>query len=233
MCLSIGADALCCAGSSICSLACCCCKACFGTTFKEQVKLTYIMLNTVVMIMTVIALYYLQELYSSYVKLFGCPIQSGGSDKCLGVSGVYRMSFTLCCMYFVLMFCMLFRGRFAKEANEGFWALKLMMIGGVFYGSLYIPNEFFEGYVTLCILMSGVYMVFQIVMFVDIFYMWAENWVKQYDEGMAGMAGALIAATSIMYAGTLILVIYNFIWFDSSFWINLGTVMWMVILLLV
>lgn len=126
MCLSLATDALCCAGSTFCSLACCCCKSLFGTTFKEQVKLTYVLLIYFVMIFTVIGLYYLQEFYSLYVKFIGCPVESGGSDLCLGVSGVYRMSFVLCVHFFAIMFCMLFRGAVAKDVNEGFWALKIL-----------------------------------------------------------------------------------------------------------
>lgn len=62
------------------------------------------------MIFTVLALYYISEMYSQYVRYIGCPIESGGSDLCLGVSGVYRMSFILSTLYFLLMFIMLFRG---------------------------------------------------------------------------------------------------------------------------
>lgn len=101
------------------------------------------------------------------------------------------MSFSLACIYFVLMFCMLFRGRFAKEINEGLWIIKIgyyfyfkyffSLIVGIFYTSLYIPNSFFETYVEICIVFSSFYLLFQIVMFIDIFYMWAENWVAQYE----------------------------------------------------
>lgn len=47
-----------------------------------------------------------------------------------------------------------------------------------FYGSLYIPNSFFEYYVDLSSIISGGYMLFQIIIYIDIFYKWAENWVK-------------------------------------------------------
>lgn len=70
------------------------------------------------------------------------------------------MSFILCLMYFILMFCMIFRGQFAKEVNEGIWGIKVLFIAGGFYGSLYIPNTFFEYYVDFSAIVSGVYMVF-------------------------------------------------------------------------
>ncbi|KAM3136549.1 hypothetical protein pb186bvf_011352 [Paramecium bursaria] len=216
MCLSIATDAICCAGSSFCSIACCCCQNMFGTSFKEQIKIAYIFMNTIVMGITVLVLYYIQSSYSNYVKYIGCPIQTGGSDYCLGVSGVYRMSFSLACIYFVLMFCMLFRGRFAKEINEGLWIIKIGLIIGIFYTSLYIPNSFFETYVEICIVFSSLYLLFQIVMFIDIFYMWAENWVAQYQQGIEGMGLAMVIASISTFAGAFTLIVYNYIWFSSN-----------------
>lgn len=55
---------------------------------------------------------------------------------------------------------MIFRGQFAKEVNEGIWGIKVLFIAGGFYGSLYIPNTFFEYYVDFSAIVSGVYMVF-------------------------------------------------------------------------
>jgi serine incorporator 1/3 len=65
------------------------------------------------------------------------------------------MSFVLATMYLGLLITMLIRGEMAKAANEGFWALKFVYIGGFFFGSLYIPNSFFEWYVDFARIISG------------------------------------------------------------------------------
>ena len=70
MCFTIAADAICCAGATICQCACCCCKNFLGTTFKEQIKMAYIFLNVIAMFFTVMVLYWLNEFAGSYIS---CP----------------------------------------------------------------------------------------------------------------------------------------------------------------
>lgn len=72
MCFSVAADALCCAGSILFQFVCCCSKQCLGTTFKEQVKLAYIILNIVLMLFTVVCLYWIQDIFSKYTSFFDC-----------------------------------------------------------------------------------------------------------------------------------------------------------------
>lgn len=66
-------------------------------------------------------------------------------------------------------------------------------------------------------------MFFQIVIYIDIFYRWAENWVRQYDEGIECMGTALIVAAVVLFSGTCTLVVYNLIWFDNYF-VNILTI---------
>lgn len=78
-----------------------------------------------------------------------------GNDYCLGVSAVYRMSFVLMTMYAILIVFMMVRGEVAKIANQDFWSLKIVYLAGFFFGSLYIPNSFFLGYISFARVISG------------------------------------------------------------------------------
>ena len=53
-------------------------------------------------------------------------------------------------------------------------------------------------------------------MFIDIFYMWAENWVAQYEQGIEGMGLAMIIASISTFAGAFTLIVYNYIWFSTN-----------------
>lgn len=63
---------------------------------------------------------------------------------------------------------MLTRGIIAKSVNDGLWLLKFMYLNNSnfsfiaigFYISLYIPNTFFEKYVNISIITSGLYLLF-------------------------------------------------------------------------
>lgn len=46
------------------------------------------------------------------------------------------------------------------------------LIGVGFIGSLFIPNSFLSGYADFALVISGLYMLFQIIMLVDVFYLW-------------------------------------------------------------
>ncbi|CAD8165057.1 unnamed protein product [Paramecium octaurelia] len=219
MCLTVACEAVCCAGTQICNLACCCCKYFAETTLKEQIKLAYILLNYLIMAFTVIALYYIQDFYINYLQYFGCP--EGISNLCLGISGIYRMSFVLTIFYIIILLFMCQKGWLAKMINDGLWLLKLIFIAVFFYGTLYMPNRFFEVFVDISIVASGIYQLFQIIIYIDIFYLWAEKWARMYDDGIEGMGSALVAAASLTFTLALILNIYNFIWFDHNYIINL------------
>lgn len=72
MCLTLASEAVCCAGAACCSATCCCCKVCCKTTFKEQIKLAYIMLNVVVMLVVLCIFYFLQNLFGGYMDRLDC-----------------------------------------------------------------------------------------------------------------------------------------------------------------
>lgn len=71
------------------------------------------------------------------------------------------------------------------------------------------------------------------LIFIDIFYLWAEKWARMYDDGVEGMGSALVAAASITYTIAIILNIYNFIWFDHHYLIILINVAVIIILTIV
>ncbi|CAD8063663.1 unnamed protein product [Paramecium sonneborni] len=225
MCLTAVADILCCTGMACCKTLCCCCKSCCGSTFKEQIKLAYILLNYVTIFVTMIFCYFLQGLFDNYLKFIECPVDQ--NSQCLGVSSIYRICFVMMWMYIFLMIFMLIRGEIAKIANEGLWPIKFLFIALFFFGSLFISNEFFQGYVYFSIVISGLFMVFQIIMLIDVFYLWGQCWIKIYDDGGEYMKYILIITTIVLYGGALTLNVFNFMWFSgcgANIFMNIFTI---------
>lgn len=128
---------------------------------------------------------------------------------------VYRMSFTLAVMHSVILLCLFCRNEFSKVMNESCGAFKALLIIGVFIGSLFIPNQFFEGFTVVTKIVSVIFLLFQMVMVIDLCYLWNESWVKKYDEGDTQYAYLLIFFTLVLYIGILVSTILMYIWFKG------------------
>lgn len=145
MCLALASNALCCAGSTVCDCCCLCCTSICGATLKQLVKLTYIIIQALSMVFTIVFLYYASDALQPFSDFIHCPNESSGQLVCLGVSSVYRMSLALAVVHFVLLLICLTRSEFAKGVNEGFWLLKVLAIFGLWIAFLFVSNSFFEG----------------------------------------------------------------------------------------
>ncbi|KAM3131050.1 hypothetical protein pb186bvf_016862 [Paramecium bursaria] len=213
MCITLICEAFCCAGMVCCKCACCCCKSCVDSTIKEKVKLTYIIMNVVMFWITVILFNYVQSIFDKFWFIIKCP---ANNNKCFGVSSIYRVSFTLGCFYILMILLMICKNKVSKAINEGLWLLKIILIVAGFIGSLYIKNLFFQNYANFALIISGLYMLFQIIMLIDVFYLWGQKWIRIYEEShkLNGcMACLLICTTAMLYGIAFTLNLYNFIWF--------------------
>ena len=82
--------------------------------------------------------------------------------NCLGVSAVYRLSFSLLCLYFVLVLVMLCRNRCSKVTNEGLFFIKYLLVVGAFIGFLWVTNDMFLGYGQACKYIGLIFLVLQV-----------------------------------------------------------------------
>lgn len=89
-----------------------------------------------------------------------CTKESGGGITCLGVSAVYRFSLALAIFHALLLFFCSMRNKFAKELNEKAWVCKTLGVIGLFFGLLYVPNSFFEGYAKFARYVGGFFLLF-------------------------------------------------------------------------
>ena len=144
--------------------------------------------------------------------MFGisCP-----NNACIGVSVVYRMSFTLSIIHLLILLSLLCRNDFSRTMNEGCGACKLLLLIGVFFGALFIPNGFFDTFSTVAKLSSIFFLLFQMVMIIDLCYLWNESWIKKYDEDQTQYAYLLILFTAVLSIGTMGFTICMYIWFKG------------------
>ena len=199
-------------GGLLCSSVCECCKLAVGS-FKQQVRFSYIL-----QLIICVAIIFLIAWITPFLQLFEvfgieCPKDQGLS--CLGVSIIYRMSFALVVCHALIFLALLCKNDFSRIINEQCWASKVLLLIGSFVGSMFIENSFFTAYSTLAKAFSIVFLLFQIVMIIDICYLWNERWVGNYDQGQNCYAYLLICLTVVLYVGTIVFNVMLYKWFSG------------------
>jgi hypothetical protein len=58
-------------------------------------------------------------------------------------------------------------------------------------------------------------------MLIDIFYLFGQFLVRKYEQGNENFKYVLFGVAILLYAATIILSIFNFIWFDEGNTLNL------------
>eukprot|EP00827_Trimyema_finlayi_P007202 TRINITY_DN985_c0_g1_i3.p1 TRINITY_DN985_c0_g1~~TRINITY_DN985_c0_g1_i3.p1 ORF type:complete len:383 (+),score=44.03 TRINITY_DN985_c0_g1_i3:66-1214(+) len=148
--------------------------------------------------------------FQSWIK---CPDTTNGALSCLGISACYRMSFALAALFVIIFLAQLFRNDLSKMFNEGMWIIKFAVVLGIFIAVMYLSNDFFEKYVIAAKVIGAIFMIAQAIMLVDLFWIWSENLIHQFDTGNSIYKYILLLMTLILYAGTITLIVFNFIWF--------------------
>lgn len=155
--------------------------------------------------------------WSNFIQ---CPQESGGDLLCLGISAVYRISFALSSHYIVLLMVCFLRDECARFINENCWFLKITFIISTFIGLMFVDNSYFVVYVEIAKYCGGVFLIFQVVMLIDVFYLIGERMAKLYDRGYNYMGWVLIFTAIILYS---LIIYFNykiFVWFPCQNWTN-------------
>jgi len=87
------------------------------------------------------------------------------------------------------------------------------MVMGIFFALLYVDNSFFVTYSTFAAYVGGLFLLFQIIMIIDLFYIWGEKWVKIYDEGNTCWGVVMIIFSVGLYVATGYLTFKNWTYF--------------------
>ncbi|KRX10953.1 hypothetical protein PPERSA_12077 [Pseudocohnilembus persalinus] len=221
--------------------ACCCCEACcndcckllkfkLNISIRQQMRMAYISLSFCAIIFAVFLKYIAPSSLGFWTVFIHCPEQSGGGLLCLGVSAVYRMSAALALTYLVLLVACLMRDDCARFLNESFWCLKIFLVLGLFFGFMFVNNSIFQVYAEISQYASVAFLLFQIVMLIDIFYLIGEKMKYLYDEGYNIMGPVLIGTALILYSLTFLFVYYNFQWFPCNQTINIVNLFLIIVL---
>eukprot|EP00826_Nyctotherus_ovalis_P044250 TRINITY_DN4769_c0_g1_i1.p1 TRINITY_DN4769_c0_g1~~TRINITY_DN4769_c0_g1_i1.p1 ORF type:complete len:438 (+),score=96.10 TRINITY_DN4769_c0_g1_i1:107-1420(+) len=212
--LSIG----CCIGTACCNALCCLCSKC-GTPRRVFARLGYIILSLVLVLFSLLMLFYGDYVFSVFNRFIRCP-DGVTKDACLQISAVYRMSFTLAIFHFLLFLICLCKGPLPTAIHEGAWPIKILFVVGLYFGSFFIRNSVFEIYGYIAMVLSGLFLIYEMILLIDIAYTWNSHWVGGYDSGRSSKCWMvlLIIFTVVFYGLGLTVCILMYIYYSSKWW---------------
>jgi hypothetical protein len=90
----------------------------------------------------------------------------------------------------------------------------------VFFSLMYIDNSYIQFYSESAKWLGGCFLIFQLIMMIDIFYKCGEILVAYYDDGYENMKYVLILLSALLYFSTIYFNIQNFNLFPCSSFVN-------------
>jgi len=92
------------------------------------------------------------------------------TESCRGYWAVYRVSFTVAAFFLLMMLLTARRSTACASAHRGLWAPKACFVLGLFVGMLFAPNDFFAYYAWVARFVAPLFLLYQIVCFLDFGY---------------------------------------------------------------
>eukprot|EP00672_Neobodo_designis_P019453 CAMPEP_0174840324 /NCGR_PEP_ID=MMETSP1114-20130205/8616_1 /TAXON_ID=312471 /ORGANISM="Neobodo designis, Strain CCAP 1951/1" /LENGTH=450 /DNA_ID=CAMNT_0016074469 /DNA_START=37 /DNA_END=1389 /DNA_ORIENTATION=+ len=142
------------------------------------------------------------------------------SHICYGDTFVYRVSFSLF-VFFLLLFisvsdltcCVEDRAR--AQMQSGLFCWKSAMLVLINFVALWIPNGFFVAYAWAAMIVSGIFLVVQVMLIVDFAYAVNEEWGSRSEEN-SKWQWYLAAAAFLSYGAGVGMTVYSFIEFTPA-----------------
>jgi len=158
---------------------------------------------------------------------FWCaPQHPGGwiiccSDKCGGVYAVYRFSFALAAFFGIMALLTVGTTKFGARMHRCFWFGKVFVLLTLLVCTLFIDNNFLQGYREVARWLSFLFLLMQILLLIDFGYSWNETWLE-YDEknecegSCCGWKTAILICSGSMYVASVVMWVLLYHWFGGD-----------------
>lgn len=215
------AQLACLCGGTACSLCCSQCPTCRNSTSTRIMYALLLMLGTIAACITLTP-----GLQDALKKVPFCANSTNyvpstfmvDCESAVGYLAVYRICFIIS-LFFFLMSAMMIRVRSSKDPRapiqNGFWAIKYLLIIGGIIGAFFIPEKSF-GTTWMYFGMIGgfLFIIIQLILIIDFAHSWADAWVGNYnDTESKKWYAALLGATLFNYAVSITGVVLLYVYF--------------------
>jgi hypothetical protein len=192
-----------------------------------KLHLTRIAYATFLLISFILALFFRDGFFGLLEKLpvfrEGCKLaENQFSSSCVGKNAVYRISFSLVLFYSLNAFLaskLFFVGdRIRLFIQHNLFFLKYPLFAGFLVFPFFIPNGFFIVYAWIALIMSGIFIIIQIVLLIDFAYDWQKRWAGSNieEEGFKIWDYLLVFLSVILFIIAIGFSVANFVVFGSG-----------------
>ncbi|XP_069702292.1 probable serine incorporator isoform X2 [Periplaneta americana] len=221
--LCSAAQLACCCGSAACSLCCSACPSCRNSTSSRIMYAVMLLLGTIAACITLSpgledALKKVPFCSSSNDKVTSTLNLSFECESAVGYLAVYRICFALSAFFFLMALVMI-GVKTSKDPRagiqNGFWAIKYLLVIGGIVGAFFIPEGSF-GTTWMYFGMIGgfLFIIIQLILIIDFAHSWAERWVGNYEETESkAWYAALLIFTLLNYALAITGIVLLFVYF--------------------
>ena len=152
-------------------------------------------------------MYTLQPLFERFDYFLECNTESGGGSACFGTSAVLRMSFVLFIFHLFVILTILPKLPCSSVFHDGCWTFKFLLVICLYIAVFWIPNEFYWGWAHFSRIVSGFYLIIQVILLIIVAYTLNDKLVDEFENGNGFLGGILIALTAIFTLGTIAFIV--------------------------
>ncbi|XP_011062433.1 PREDICTED: probable serine incorporator isoform X2 [Acromyrmex echinatior] len=215
------AQLACLCGSTACSFCCSQCPSCRNSTSTRIMYALLLMLGAIAACITLAP-----GLQNALKKVPFCANSSSNyvpsevsldCESAVGYLAVYRICFILS-LYFFLMSVIMIRVKSSRDPRapiqNGFWAIKYLLIIGGIIGAFFIPERSFGSTWMYFGMLGGfLFIIIQLILIVDFAHTWADAWVGTYEETESKTWYAALLGTAVFHytfsiIGIVLLYVY-------------------------
>ncbi|QDZ24550.1 serine incorporator protein [Chloropicon primus] len=134
--------------------------------------------------------------------------EGSSSDVCYGKEAVFRLSLSLV-IFFSICFGMAFKadsGGPRDFFDKHFFFLKYLGLLGLVFVCFTLPNESISDYAQAARVLGVLFLIFQSIQMLELFYKWNEWWVSKAEDHEGGWVPLLVSVTLSIYSASLVAV---------------------------
>lgn len=126
-----------------------------------------------------------------------------------------RISMALMILHGLMLILLLPRSQCSKSINHSCFLLKFLLVLGASIGFFFIPNDHLRIYVYICMAVSFIFLLFQMVALIDFSYYFSQILVRRYHAGDKLYAVILIFCSIFFLTLNILLYYVHF----RNFWL--------------
>ncbi|KAK5584200.1 hypothetical protein RB653_005808 [Dictyostelium firmibasis] len=182
---------------------------------STSTRLVYVIFFLIVSVVAYVLSYWSFSWFNSLDVLKICSKSDSG---CQGALVVYRLTFGLA-LYHILLGLIMINVKSAGDGRaklqDGYWPLKILLLGILIFVSFFITNPFFRIYSWISIFCAAIFIFIQLLLLVDFAYSLNESCVRKIeDEGSDGKKWFVLLCVlsfgciAISVAGTVVMLVF-------------------------